>query len=223
MTRWVVAIVLACCGCGGGGRNDPQSPPPDVAQEGRLASIARAARARGESEVTVHVYYERVDVPSMTALLSDSSIVVATPTRTALHVTPDGISTVQFFTAQRWLRQMPLDAKKCGAWSGPPPRADEVFTVFPKGTAVIDGVTIRDTTFGHMEFDAGQRYLLFGLRCGDGYLGLTYMDDSILMVSSEGRLHPTRFRSNIPPALQEVVRLRTLKHLDQELRRIPAR
>jgi hypothetical protein len=68
-------------------------------------------------------------------------------------------------------------------------------------------------------FDAGQRYLLLGRKCGSR-LTLTYAADSILLVSPVGEVAVPKFNPTPPAFLRQIVSLGSVGRIEEEVLRL---
>ena len=187
--------------------------------DGAVTQAARLARERGLSEAIVGLKIESVDPRDLASEATEMSFVVAKAGRAVVQVGKDRIFTLQHFHAVKWLTNRSGDAMWCGDTAPmEPAAADEIAVGLARGEALIDGVRVREVTFGQIEFERDETYLLVGLSCPRNGLNLIYQENGVLRVGADGAIGPM-FGNERNPFVREVLAMGTIDDLEQRLAR----
>lgn len=188
---------------------------------GEVASVVQRAKARGESRAVIRSLIERSTRGDLDTVLSASSVLVATPLNSWVEVTRDHIVTWQRFRVERWLSERPFDPECSGRRSAEP--SDGVVLGLDKGTAVVEGIEVREVTMEHIEFARGKTYLLLVSRCPNGIVGIPHLENAAFEVSEAGAISLPPFGNGNAPYVRQIMQLGTVDALhDYVTRRTPS-
>jgi hypothetical protein len=213
-TPTIALALLSSVACGSAQQQVPGVPGP------RLTQLAQKAKAEGRRSATTSFIIERDSQSTLSDVFERSSIVVVIPTgEPRVRVHGDGIMTAQDFRIERWLRRVPPDASVCyQPWPGVAEDESLVTTRLAKGTAVVDGVRITETTHSGIAFSEGQPYLLLVHDCPGRRIEFAFWVNSIFNVSNDGQIVVPDLNAPQVPFVRQIADLKTIAALEKMLK-----
>ena len=206
MKRLCVLVCILMSSC----RPAQQLPPG-----GEIARAVSLAKANGKTEGVVSVLIERSTHGELDDVLRASSVVLVQPIDSSVEVTKDHVVTWQRFKVIRWLRQNDFD-HECEGTKKTNNEDGTLVAGFYKGSAVADGITVRDMTMEHVVFDQPQ-YLLIAARCATGVIDIPRIEDGIFEVSVDGMLRVPPYSSGSATYVKAILELATVSSLEKRL------
>ena len=200
----LMCILMASC-------RPAQRLPPG----GEIARAVSLAKANSKTEGVVRVLIERSAHGELVDVLKASSVVLVRPIGSSVEVTKDHVVTWQMFKLIRWLLQNDVDPE-CGGTKKTNNEDGTLVAGFYKGSTIVDGITVRDTTMEHVVFDQPQ-YLLIANRCALGVIDIPRIEDGIFEVSEDGMIRLPPYSSGSATYVKAILELATVSSLEKQI------
>jgi hypothetical protein len=179
--------------------------------------LAQQAKAEGRRSLTTGFIPERDSGSSLRDVYQRASIVVAVAAGDPRVQVGEWITTAQDFRVERWLRRVPPPSTACVPWPGVAEDDTLVTTRIAKGTALIDGVSITNTSQSGLAFSEGQRYLFLVHDCPGRRIEFTYWLNSVFNISIDDQIIVPDVNQPEVGFVQEIAELKTLSALEQAI------